>query len=337
MPLDPQAQAYLDRLAALGMPPVGELPVAEARAAMEATAAPLFGPTDPVGSVMDQAVPGPAGPIRMRIYEPPGDDRESTRDRPIPRGGRDRPLLTYFHGGGWVVCSLDTHEGICRALASRTPCVVASVDYRLAPEHRFPAAVEDAWAATAWLAEHAASLGADPGRIAVGGDSAGGNLAAVVALRARDRGLPLTFQLLVYPVCDDDLDRPSYREYASGYGLTREGMRSYWDHYLGPDDRGRGSDPEASPLRAENLAGVAPALVLTAEFDPLRDEGEEYARALERAGVAVTLSRYDGLIHGFYRMPAVIDRAQLAHDESAAALRAAFSRVARTPESSGTR
>jgi acetyl esterase/lipase len=323
MPLDPQAQVYLDRLAALGMSPIGELPVAEARGAMEATAAELFGPTDPVGSVMDQAVPGPAGPIRMRIYEPPGD-------------GRDRPLLTYFHGGGWVVCSLDTHEGICRALARRTPCVVASVDYRLAPEHRFPAAVEDAWAATAWLAEHAASLGADPDRIAVGGDSAGGNLAAVVALRARDRGLPLAFQLLVYPVCDDDLERPSYREYASGYGLTRDGMRSYWHHYLGPD-RGRGSDPEASPLRAEKLAGVAPALVLTAEFDPLRDEGEEYARALERAGVAVTLSRYDGLIHGFYRMPAVIDRAQLAHDESAGALRAAFSRAARTPESSGTR
>ena len=228
MPLGPDAKSYLERLAALGAPPITELAPAEVRLAAEATAADLFGPTDPVGAVVDQALPGP---IRTRVYQPPG-------------GARDLPVLVYFHGGGWVAGSLDTHDGVCRALCARTPCVVVSVDYRLAPEHRFPAAVEDAWAATAWVAEHAASIGGDASRIAVAGDSAGGTLAAVVALRARDHGLALRLQLLVYPVTDPDFDTPSYGEYASGYGLTRDGMRWYWDHYLGPD--GDGSSPEAA-------------------------------------------------------------------------------------------
>ena len=269
----------------------------------------MFGPAQHVGAVADRALPGPQGPVRVRVYDPEGSVR------PLP-------VLVYFHGGGWVYGSLDTHDGVCRALAARTPCVVASVDYRLAPEHRFPAAVEDAWAATAWVAEHAASLGADPGRMAVGGDSAGGNLAAVLALRARDRGLSLALQLLVYPVTYCDLDRPSYLECASGYGLTRDAMRWFWEHYLGPS--GEWSEPEASPLRATDLAGVAPARVLTAEYDPLRDEGEEYARRLAQAGVAVVSSRYDGLIHGFIRMPALIDRTEDGLDECAAALREAF-------------
>lgn len=306
MPLDPDAKSYLERLAALGAPPITELTPAEVRLASEATAADLFGPTDPVGAVVDQALPGP---VRTRVYRPPG-------------GSRELPVLVYFHGGGWVAGSLDTHDGVCRALCARTPCVVVSVDYRLAPEHRFPTAVEDAWAATAWVAEHAASIGGDAARVAVGGDSAGGTLAAVVALRARDHGLVLRLQLLVYPVADYDLDSPSYREHADGYGLTRDAMRWYWEHYLGPD--ADGSSPEASPLRAADLSGAAPAQVLTVEYDPLRDEGEAYAERLRAAGVPADGRRIGGLIHGAYRMPGTIPRAGELLDSSVAALRAAF-------------
>jgi acetyl esterase len=233
-------------------------------------------------------------------------------------------VLVYLHGGGWVVGSLETHDGVCRALASRTPCVVAAVDYRLAPEHRFPAAVEDAWAATAWVAEHAASIGGDPDRIAVGGDSAGGTLATACAIRARDHGLRLALQLLVYPVTDHRFDTASYEECAEGYGLTRDAMRWYWAQYLGPDD---GSSPEASPLRAADLAGLAPAHVVTAEYDPLRDEAEAYAARLEEAGVPVRLDRCEGLIHGFLRMPGTIRRADAVLDDAAAALREAFAAV----------
>jgi acetyl esterase len=309
VPLDRDAQLYLERLAALSPPPITELAPAEVRLAAEATAADLFGPTDPVGAVVDQALPGP---VRIRVYQPVGQ-------------GRDLPLLVYLHGGGWVAGSLDTHDGVCRALCARTPCLVVSVDYRLAPEHRFPAALEDAWAATAWVAEHAASIGGDPSRIAVGGDSAGGTLATVVALRARDHGLALSLQLLVYPVTDHGFETSSYRELATGYGLTRDGMRWYWEHYLGPG--GDGSNPEASPLRADDLSGVAAACVVTVEFDPLRDEGEAYAERLRAAGVPVERRRVDGLIHGAYRMPGVIPRGGELLDVSVAALRTAFVRT----------
>jgi acetyl esterase len=207
--------------------------------------------------------------------------------------------LVYFHGGGWVLGSVITAHGVCAALAHESRYTVVSVDYRLAPEHPFPAAVEDAWAATTWVHKHGAELGA-PGPLAVGGDSAGGNLAAVMALRARDRGLPLAFQLLVYPVMDADLDTTSYPENAQGYWLTRAGMAWFWDQYLPDGDR---FHPDASPLRAEDVSGTPPALVITAEYDPLRDEGEAYARRLEEAGVPVTLSRYDGLIHAFHPRP----------------------------------
>ena len=302
MPVDPEAQAYLERTA--GLPPVYEVDIAEGRRANDETAAALFGPTDPIASVEDLAVAGPGGELALRVYRPREQD--------------DLPTLVYFHGGGWVLGSLETHDGVCRALAARAGCRVVAVDYRLAPEHRFPAAVEDAWFATVW----ASRLG---GQLAVGGDSAGGNLAAVVALRARDEGAPaLDLQLLVYPVTDADLDRPSYVEFAAGFGLTREAMRWYWLQYLGPD--GDGADSAASPLRAADPAGVAPALVITAGCDPLRDEGEEYASRLGDAGVPVTTSRYDGLIHGFFRMPAVLSRADAALDEAAAALRKAFAR-----------
>ncbi len=306
MPLDPDAKAYLDRLAALGAPPVSELAPAEVRLAAEATAVDLFGPTDPVGAVVDQAIPGP---VRIRVYQPPG-------------AAPHRPVLVYLHGGGWVAGSLDTHDGVCRALCARTPCAVVSVDYRLAPEHRYPAAVEDAWAATAWVAAHATSIGGDASRLAVGGDSAGGTLAAAVALRARDHGLALALQLLVYPVVDHAFDTGSYEAFATGYGLTRDAMRWYWEQYLGP--AGDGSEVEASPLRAPDLAGVAPAHVLTVEFDPLRDEGEAFAERLGVAGVRTTARRVDGLVHGCYRMPAIMPRANELLDSSASALRTAF-------------
>ena len=305
MALDPQARGFLDRLAELGAPAFGEQPAEVSRKAMEDGAAQLFGPFEPV-PFEDRSLPGPAGSIPVRVYRP---------------GSEPAPTLLYFHGGGWVLGSIVTAHGVCATLARRSGCVVVSVDYRLAPEHPYPAALEDAWAATLWAAEHAEEIGGRPGALAVGGDSAGGNLSAVVALRARDRDLPLALQLLVYPVCDADLETGSYRAYAEGYWLTKAGMAWFWDQYLPEGDR---FQPEASPLRAADLAGVPSALVITAEFDPLRDEGEAYARRLAEAGVPVTLSRYDGQIHGFFRLPAMIDRAWDALDEAAAGLRASF-------------
>jgi acetyl esterase len=303
--VDPQAQAFLDRLVELGMPAFGEQPVEEARQLQEAGAPGLFGPLVEV-PFEDRSLPGPAGPIPVRVFRP---------------GAEPAPVLIYFHGGGWVLGSIVTAHGVCATLARLAGCVVCSVDYRLAPEHRFPAALDDAWAVTTWVAEHAQELGGRPGALAVGGDSAGGNLAAVCSLRARDIGLPLALQLLVYPVLDADLETSTYREFADGYFLTAHGMGWFWDQYMPAGDR---FDPDASPLRAHDVAGVAPALVILAENDPLRDEGEAYARRLEEAGVPVTLSRYDGMIHGFFRMPGVIDRANDALAEAAAALDAGF-------------
>ena len=304
MELDPQARAYLETRQPL--PLAGET-VAEARLAVEAESERLGGPPEPVAAVEELSAPSPSGPVRVRVYRPEGKE---------PFAG-----LVWFHGGGWVVGSLDSHDRICRALCRRAGSLVCSVDYRLAPEHRFPAALEDAWAAMRWAADEAAALGLDPARLAVGGDSSGGNLAAAVALRARDAGVPLALQALVYPVTDHRFDTGSYEEFADGYGLTREGMRWFWEQYLGPG--GDFSLPEASPLRAFDLRGVAPALVQTAEADVLRDEGEAYARRLEQAGVPATLSRYEGMVHGFLRHGGVVARAHAALDEIAAALRAA--------------
>ena len=302
MPLDPEVTAYIDELTAIGARPVNEMSVEEARRIAEERAPILFGPVEDVAHVEDRTIAGPAGEIPVRVYEPsPGS----------------LPLLVYFHGGGWVTGSLDTHDGVCRSLANRAGCTVVAVDYRMAPEHRFPAAVEDAWAAVKW----AAAL--DPPALAVGGDSAGGNLAAVMALRARDEGGPrLALQLLVYPVTDHDFDTGSYVENADGFVLTREGMRWYWDHYL-PEADAR-THAHASPLRAENVQGVAPAVVLTCEYDPLRDEGEAYAQRLAEAGVPIVCRRYDGLVHGVYRWQGKVRRAWELIDDSAAALRSAF-------------
>jgi acetyl esterase len=304
MALDKHVQAFLTQLAEAGAPRYGEQPIDEQRAAMEASAVGFFGAVDPV-QFEDRVVPG-ATPVPVRVYRP--------AERPAP-------VLVWFHGGGWVLGSVHTVHGPCAALASRSSCVVVSVDYRLAPEHPFPAALDDAWTVVEWLRENAEKIGGLPGALAIGGDSAGGNISAVIARRARDASVELGLQLLVYPVCDADLTTQSYTQCADGYWLTRDAMRWFWEQYLPDGDWFR---PDASPLRAADLAGIAPAHVITAEYDVLRDEGEAYGRQLEAAGVPTTISRYEGMIHGFFRLPAVVPRSNDALDEAAAAVRQAF-------------
>jgi acetyl esterase len=308
MPLEPQAQAFLEQLAATGAPPLHELSIEQARQAI-VTLFGTQGDPEPVGAVQDCTIPGAAGEMPARIYSPHGT------------GPFD--VLVYFHGGGWVIGNLEAYDATCRALTKAAGCLVVAMEYRLAPEHKFPAAPEDCYAATQWVAANAASLGGDPRRIAVGGDSAGGNLAAVVAQMARDRGGPaLCYQLLVYPVTDYNFGTPSYRENADGYLLTKDAMTWFWNHYL--PSSAEGSHPMASPLRASSLDGLPPAFVLTAEFDPLRAEGEAYAARLRDAGIAVTLKRYHGMIHGFFSLGAVLDQGKQAMQDAGAALRAAF-------------
>jgi acetyl esterase len=310
MPLDPQVKVLLDQMAAMGGAPLEQMTPEEARAMFGAVAA-MAGPPEEVAAVEDRAIPGPdANQIPVRIYTPAG-------------GTAPRPVVVYFHGGGFVIGNIESHDATCRQLANLAEAVVVSVDYRLAPEHRAPAAAEDCYAATKWVADNAAALGVDPARLAVAGDSAGGNLAAVTALLARDRGGPaVKFQLLIYPVTDLTLSQPSIEENGEGYMLTAAGMRWFADHYLGA-----GGDDKAaivSPLHADDVSGLPPALVLTAEFDPLRDEGEAYAARLEEAGGRVTVKRYDGLIHGFFAMGMVLDAAKAAVPEVAEQLKAAL-------------
>jgi acetyl esterase len=308
MPLDPQARALLDQMTAMGLPPFHQQTVAEARDAIVAFAA-AAGEPEAVSGVDDRTIPGPQGTIPVRIYTP---------DAPGPLA-----VLVYFHGGGWVIGNLDSHDGVCRLLANAARCLVVSVDYRLAPEHPFPAAAEDAYAALRWVADNAKALGGDRSRIAVAGDSAGGNLSAVVSHMARDRGGPrLVHQVLIYPVTDAPSDNASYRDNAEGYFLTAEMMQWFWNHYVGTGP-GR-NDPYARPLRAKTFAGLPPALVITAEFDPLRDEGEAYAANLREASVPVRLSRYDGMFHGFFGMVTFLDQARAAVREAAGVLREAF-------------
>ena len=307
MPLDPGLKLVLDQLAATPGPQLHELPVAQARAFFEQMQLPR--PEVKIAGVEDRRIPGPAGEIPVRIYRPDGK-------APLP-------ALVYFHGGGWVIGSLETHDGSCRDLANRVGCLVVSVDYRLAPEHRYPAAAEDCFAATKWVAENAAALGVDPKRIAIGGDSAGGNLTAAVALMARDRrGPALRHQLLIYPVTDADFTRASYRENAEGYLLTTKAMEWFWGHYV-PDAAQR-KEAYASPLQAKDLAGLPPAFVITAEYDPLRDEGEAYATRLQEAGVRTMAKRYDGAIHGFFAMGLLAEVARSAVADAVAALRSAL-------------
>ena len=291
-------RAYVERAAAA--PPAWEQTLEALRAGPEDEHAEIWGKPDDVASVEDRE----AGGVRVRVYRPAAEVA--------------LPGLVWLHGGGWVVGSLTSHDGLCRALAARTPCVVIAVDYRLAPEHPFPAGLEDAWAGTEWAFAHAGELGIDARCISVGGDSSGGNLAAVVARRARDSGVVLRRQVLVYPVTDFDFERESHREHGTGLNLTTEKMQWYWRLYMNGADE---LHPDASPLRAEELAGLASAVVVTASHDILRSEGEEYARRLKEAGVPVTLLHYDGMIHGFVRMPMLVEDAKKAVDAIAAALR----------------
>jgi acetyl esterase len=305
--LDPQVRTLLDQLKLTGSPPMAEQTPEDARAGFALLAA-VSGPAEHPVPTEDRSVPGPAGDIPIRVYRPQSDE-------PLP-------VVVYFHGGGFVIGNIATHDTTCQRLAAGVPAVVVSVDYRLAPEHHFPAAIDDCDAATKWVAAHAAELGGDPTRLAVAGDSAGGNLAAVVARRARDAGGPaIAFQLLVYPVTDLTSSLPSYVENGTGYLLEAATIVWFYDHYLD------GADPrhaDASPLFVDDLAGLPPALVLTAEFDPLRDEGEAYAERMRDAGVAVTTSRYDGMIHGFYGLDSIFDTSKQATAETVAALRDAL-------------
>jgi acetyl esterase len=309
VPLDPQARMLLDQLEAIGSTPMSQQTPAEARASFLLLAA-VAGPAGAPVPTEDRAVPGPAGEIPVRVYRPQSDE-------PLP-------VVVYFHGGGWVIGDITTHDTTCQRLAAGVPAVVVSVDYRLAPEHRFPAAVDDCDAATAWVSAHAAELGGDAARLAVAGDSAGGNLAAVIALRARDSGgAPIAFQLLVYPATDLTRSLPSHTENGEGYLLDNDAMTWFVGQYL-VDSDARHAD--ASPLFVEDLTGLPPALVVTAEFDPLRDEGEAYAQRLRDAGVDATTSRYDGMIHGFYGLDSIFDSAKRATAETVAALRDALTK-----------
>jgi len=305
VPVDPQVSQLLSQMQAMGMPGLSELPVEQARAAL-AAARITAGPSEEVAAVDDLAIPGPAGDLPARVYRP------STE--------HGLPVVVYFHGGGWVLGDIESHDPTCRALANRAGAVVVSVDYRLAPEAPFPAAVEDCLAATRWVAASADRLGVDGARLAVAGDSAGGNLAAVVAQLGRDEGGPaIRFQLLVYPVTDGAMDTASYRDNGEGYFLTAKDMRWFYDLYAGPVD-----DPRVSPLRAADLAGLPPAMVITAEFDPLRDEGDAYAARLAGAGVPVEHVACPGMIHGFFGMGAAVDAAGAVVDRAGRALRDAL-------------
>ncbi len=285
MSLDPQIATLIEALDA-GFPPVHTMTGAQARATIRSRLAPPAEP-EPVAEVRDETIPGPGGDIPVRIYRP---------DRP-----GDLPVLVYAHGGGFVFCDLDSHDGLCRDFANRLAAVVVSVDYRLAPENPWPAAAYDVQAATQWVTDNASNLGCDAHRVAVGGDSAGGNLAAVTALIARDRGgPPIAAQLLIYPVMAADFDNESYRLFGKGFYNPKPALQWYWDQYVPAlDDR---EHPYASPLRAD-LAGLPPAIVVAAGHDPLRDECLAYADALEAAGVVTVRCLFEGGIHGFMTMP----------------------------------
>ena len=293
MPLDPQVVSYIAQLQELGALPASEVPLQTARSGYDAGAAALFGPADEVASVEDLDASG----VPVRVFRPTADDSASA--------------VVYLHGGGWVVGGPESHDPLCRTLAARSGCTVIAADYRRAPEHPYPAAIEDAWTAARWAAERFSQL-------AVAGDSAGGQLAASVALRARESGIRLALQALIYPVTNHPGSASSYGDVGEETPLNGELMWWFWSQYL--TDASRAGEPDCSPLRAADLSGLPPALILTAEYDPLHNEGEAYGARLREAGVPATVHRYEGMIHGFIRMPAVLDRASGAIDEVAKAL-----------------
>ena len=313
MTIHPDAAKVVELIIASGRPPYPTIGHVAAREIFVASRAILQPDPSPVGEVRDLAATGPAGEVPLRLYRGQGTDVS-----------KPQPTLVYYHGGGWVLGDLDSHDGVCRDIANAAECTVISVDYRLAPEAKFPAAAEDAIAAAQWIHDNAADLGVDRTRLAVGGDSAGGNLSAVVALHARDNGGPkLKLQVLIYPSADMSSVYPSYEEFAEQLPLTRTTMDWFVDLYLTNREKDA-RDWRASPLHAESLAGLPPAFIITAAMDPLRDEGEELARALMKAGVSVEVKRFDGQIHGFLTMGRIIKDAQTAVADIATELRKAF-------------
>ena len=307
MPVDPIVQGLLDQMNDPDAPLLSALSPDEARAAF-AEFKVMQGEPEEVVAVEDRQIPGPGGDIPVRVYKSSSE--------------ANQPVVVYFHGGGWVIMDIESHDPLCRALANAASCTVVSVGYRLAPENKYPAASEDCYAATVWVAENAAELGVDGGRIAIAGDSAGGHLTAVVSQMARDKGGPgLVYQVLHCPVTDLDYSTASYTDNADGYMLTQDSMEWFWNSYLSSPEQA--SEPYASPLRGD-LNGLPPALVQTAEYDPLRDEGAAYAQKLEDAGVAVTLHDYEGIIHDSFITFGVVPQGRANLDEAAAHLRKAF-------------
>ncbi len=309
MPLDPDAQRVLALMQASGRPPVEQLPPEEARRNFSAGRAVMQPKPEHVGGLYDTTAPGPDGPVPVRVYRGIGTDP-----------GETLAAMVYCHGGGWVLGDLDSHDGVCRHLANRAGICVISVDYRLAPEHRFPAALDDAAAVLRWAEAEAADLRIDPARLALGGDSAGGNLAASLAIMAaRGEAPPVAFQLLNYPCTDLGAALPSYTAMAEGYSLTAASMRHYIGAYLGP--QGDAADWRASPLRAPSLRGVAPAYVMTAGYDPLCDDGKHYAERLQAEDVRVTYVHHADQMHGFLGTGAFCRMAGVALDMASAAVR----------------
>lgn len=306
MPLHPQVQAHLDRLAAINFAGLHTVAPEQARAGARRLTAASVGDPEEVAEVIDHTI---AGEMAARVYRPAG----------VSPDGRELPVVVFFHGGGYVLGDLDSHDGLARALANGSRSVVVSVDYPLAPEHKFPVPVEAGFAAARWVADHAVELGIDPTRLAVAGDSAGGNLAAAVTLKARAAQAPyVRFQLLIYPDLDFRRMNYSITEFAGKYGnITREAQEWFMNHYLTSESDKL--DPLVSPLLEPDLSGLPPAFIVTAEYDALRDEGEQYAERLAAAGVPVTLKRYDGMIHEFLRHP--FDEAAVALGDATAALR----------------
>jgi acetyl esterase len=310
MAIDPDTHALLEMIRLAGRPPFETLTPGEARQAYSASRKVLQPPPEDVADVADSSVAGPLGPIDIRLYRPTGT-----------AGSDVLPALVYFHGGGWLLGDLDSHDGVCRRFANAARCRVVSVDYRMAPEHVFPAAVNDCFAATKYVIDNAASLGIDPAKVAVGGDSAGGNLAAVMALMARDGALPpLAFQLLIYPATDMMMTTISATTIGPGVPLTSATMKWFIDQYAKDHE----TDWHASPLRVASVVGTAPALVLTCALDPLRDEGIDYAKRLEREGVRVLHLHYSDQIHGFMSMGRMIRAADQAIDMMARVLKQAL-------------
>ncbi|MGI5243487.1 alpha/beta hydrolase [Dactylosporangium sp. CA-139066] len=309
MPLDPQVRAMRDAKERDGVAPLYTMTLDAARAADLASIRAAGGTPEKVHEVTEHWLDGPGGKLPLRVYRPSADP--------------GLPVLMYFFGGGWVLGTIDTADGIARNLANAAGCIVAVPGYRLAPEHPFPAAVEDCWAATEWVVRNAAALGADPERVAVGGDSAGGNLAAALTLMAAEAGGPsLVGQLLVYPNTDQTADDDSMRENDDPYLFNHHSVAWYRSHYF--PDADDAYNPLASPLLAESLAGLPPALVITAEYDPLRDQGERYAARLAHDGVPVAVTRYEGMIHGFFAMSGTLEAGRVALAQAAKQLRIWF-------------